>query len=99
MIQPPWTLPNKLACSGCISWEMVTREALTGLAGRELVIRRSHSSRGLAPYRARVIFINPYPRVVRRYPGCAGVRVHPVTHPRGCGAGPSLEVPRVWWLG
>src|SRR5919108_2457851 len=38
MIQPPWTLPSRLACSGCISWESVTREALTGLGARSSVM-------------------------------------------------------------
>src|SRR5688572_15489509 len=34
IIQPPWTLPSRLACSGCINWERVVREALMGLGAR-----------------------------------------------------------------
>src|ERR1051325_1954206 len=38
MIQPPCTLPSKLACSGCINCESVMREARIDLGGRVSVI-------------------------------------------------------------
>src|SRR5690349_10739104 len=40
MIQPPWTLPSRLACSGCINWESVIRDALIGLGTNRSILRK-----------------------------------------------------------
>src|SRR3989304_4175020 len=39
MIHPPWTSPRRLACSGCMSWLSVTREAATVLASIHILLQ------------------------------------------------------------